>query len=291
VAIKQVEHGLFSTWALNHFHTGAHVDVMMPMGNFTCTLSASNKKHYVLVGAGSGITPLMSIARSVLVSEPNSEVSLIYGNRLFQSIIFREQLEDMKDRYLGRFRVFHVLSKEPNDVDLFYGRIDRDKLEGFAKSFIQVEGISEVFVCGPEPMIRATKEFMIENGVPAEHVHFELFASPGQGAQAPVKEAPKENVDTTKQCAVTVMYDGQETNFFMAMDGTKILDAAQKHGLDIPFSCKGGMCCTCRAHLSEGKAEMAVNYALEPGEVESGYVLTCQAEPQSDHVYVDFDRH
>lgn len=292
VAIKRVENGAFSTWATANLRKGATLDVMTPMGNFTSELLPEQKKNYLLFAAGSGITPILSIARSVLTTEPQSEVTLVYGNRLFHSIIFRDVLEDMKDRYLGRFRVFHVLSGEPNEVELFHGRIDAARVEGFCNTFVDLSRVNEVFVCGPEPMIRCVKDYMLEKGLPEENVHFELFVSPGQVQFKPPAEDTPAVVDTGKKCAVTVVFDGQEANFFMPMDGaTRVLDAAQKSGMDIPFSCKGGMCCTCRAHLSEGSAQMVVNYALEPGEVESGYVLTCQAIPTTDRIVVDFDRH
>lgn len=290
VAIKAVPHGKFSTWANESLMAGQTMQVMMPMGNFSVAEKATSKKSYLLIAAGSGITPVFSIAKSILRDEPQSEVTLVYGNRYFQTIIFRDQLEDLKDIYLGRFRVFHVLSAEPNDVDLFSGRIDRAKLDGFAKGFIQPASIDEVFVCGPEPLIRTVTEFAGDHGIDKEHIHFELFASaaaPLTPAAAPVQEP----VQNGAKCAVTVVFDGQETNFFMPLDGTAILDAAQNSGMDIPFSCKGGMCCTCRAHVSEGAASMKVNYALEPGEVEMGYVLTCQAVPTTERIIVDFDRH
>lgn len=290
VAIKQVENGVFSSWAMSSLKPGDSLDVMTPMGNFTSELRADQKKHYLLFAAGSGITPVLSIAKSVLATEPKSEVTLIYGNRWFKTIIFRDLLEDMKDRYLGRFRVFHVLSSEPNDIDLYHGRIDQDKVRGFCATFIDPSSVDEVFVCGPEPMIRCVKSEMHSFGIPEDKIHFELFISPNQIANKPsVVEAKK--TASKVQCAITVVFDGQESSFFMPMDGTRILDAAQQHGMDIPFSCKGGMCCTCRAHVNEGQVEMVVNYALEPGEVESGYVLTCQAVPLSEKVVVDFDQH
>jgi len=291
VAIKEVPHGKFSTWANRELVVGHTLQVMTPMGHFGTEIHSNQKKNYLLVAAGSGITPVFSIAKSVLATELESEVILLFGNRYFQSIIFRDQLEDLKDRYLGRFRVFHVLSAEPNDVDLFSGRIDRQKLEGFAKGFIRMETIDEVFVCGPEPLIRLVKEFSLERGISEDSIHFELFGTPNPTAGGTPEKTEETTVDKGARCAVTVVFDGQENNFFMPMDGTAILDAAQSSGMDIPFSCKGGMCCTCRAHVSEGSARMKVNYALEPGEVESGYVLTCQAVPTSEHITVDFDRH
>ena len=291
VAIKEVPHGKFSTWANRELQKGHVMQVMTPMGTFGTEIEPGQKKKYLLVAAGSGITPVFSIAKSVLATEPESEVILLFGNRYFQSIIFREQLEDLKDRYLGRFRVFHVLSAEPNDVDLYSGRIDRPKMEGFAKGFIQMDSIDEVFVCGPEPLIRLVKEFSLERGIAEDNIHFELFGTPNPTAGGSIEKPAEPVTESGKRCAVSVVFDGQENNFFMPMDGTAILDAAQTSGMDIPFSCKGGMCCTCRAHVSEGSATMKVNYALEPGEVESGYVLTCQAVPTSEHITVDFDRH
>ena len=291
VAIKAVPYGKFSTWANESLTAGHTMQVMMPMGNFAAKPQHDAKKRYLLVAAGSGITPVFSIAKSILRDEPGSEVTLIYGNRYFQTIIFRDVLEDLKDSYLGRFRVFHVLSAEPNDVDLYSGRIDRAKLDGFAKGFIQPDAIDEVFVCGPEPLIRTVTEFSIENGIDKDNVHFELFASAAAPTTAPPPVQKQEAAETGSKCAVTVVFDGQENNFFMPLDGTSILDAAQNSGMDIPFSCKGGMCCTCRAHVSEGAANMKVNYALEPGEVEMGYVLTCQAVPTTERITVDFDRH
>jgi ring-1,2-phenylacetyl-CoA epoxidase subunit PaaE len=289
VAIKKVDGGVFSTWANEVLKEGDELQVMMPMGNFTTAIAPNRKKNYLLFAAGSGITPVLSIAKSVLETEKQSEVTLVYGNRWFSSIIFRDLLEDMKDSYLGRFRIFHVLSAEPNEVSLFHGRIDAEKINGFCQRFIQPESIDEVFVCGPEPMIRAVKETMTAKGLSDDQIHFELFASPGQTA---VKDSAKPTPKATegKVARLSVIYDGQQVDFSMPMDGTPILDAAQRHGLDIPFSCKGGMCCTCRAHIREGKTEMKVNYALEPGEVEAGFVLTCQAHPTSETVVVDFDK-
>lgn len=289
VAIKKVEHGVFSTWANEFLQEGDELQVMMPMGNFTTALTPERKQHYLLFAAGSGITPILSIAKSVLETEKQSEVTLIYGNRWFSSIIFRDLLEDMKDKYIGRFRLFHVLSAEPNEIALFHGRIDAEKVDGFCAQFVQPEKVDEVFVCGPEPMIRAVKDTMTAKGLNEDQIHFELFASPGQ---ATAKEPARETQKTAegKVARLSVIYDGQQVDFAMPMDGTPILDAAQRHGLDIPFSCKGGMCCTCRAHIREGKTEMKVNYALEPGEVEAGFVLTCQAHPLSETVVVDFDK-
>lgn len=288
VAVKRVENGQFSTWATNEVKAGMEMQVMTPTGNFT-PHQTEGKTHIVLYAAGSGITPMLSIAKTMLASNSEAEVSLVYGNRHFNGIIFRDVIEDMKDSYLGRFRVFHVLSGEPNDMPLFYGRINAEKLVGFSEQFIPVESVNEVFVCGPSEMIRAVKDFYASKGMVEENVHFELFVTPGQ--EAPVADAkPKAVVEATGMADVTVIYDGNYTNFKMPKSGEVILDAAQRAGLDIPYSCKGGMCCTCRAHVQEGDVNMKLNYALEPGEVESGFVLTCQTTPVSDKVVIDFDK-
>ncbi len=287
VAIKRVDGGVFSTWATSEVKAGMEMQVMNPLGHFTPN-NIDGKTHVVLYAAGSGITPMLSIARTLLQNNPEAEVSLIYGNRHFSGIIFRDLIEDMKDIYLGRFRVFHVLSGEPNDIALFHGRIDAEKIEGYTQRFIPIDTVSEVFVCGPEPMIRAVKDFYLSKGMASENVHFELFASPGQAKQAP--PVVKKEVVLEGQADVTVIFDGNYTQFKMPKTGEMILDAAQRAGLDIPFSCKGGMCCTCRAHVKEGEVDMKLNYALEPGEVNAGFVLTCQCEPVSDTVVIDFDK-
>lgn len=288
VAIKKVDGGIFSTWANEYLKVGDLMQVMTPMGAFTPELNTGKKKRYFLVAAGSGITPVLSIAKTVLTTEPQSEVTLLYGNRWFNTIIFRDELEDMKDRFLGRFRVFHVLSGEPNEIQLFHGRIDGERCEGFGKHFVDLTAVDEAFICGPEPMIRSVSEYLKSLGLEENKIHFELFASPGQ--IKPKEETVKTvHVNTDQICKVSVVYDGQQVDFDMPMNGMPVLDAAQRHGLDIPFSCKGGMCCTCRAHVDEGSVEMAVNYALEPGEVENGFVLTCQAKPTSERVVINFD--
>ncbi len=285
VAIKKVDGGVFSTWANEHLMANMELQVMTPMGHFTASINDENQKHYLLIGAGSGVTPLISLAKTILRQEPKSEVSMILGNRQFHSIIFRDELEDLKDIYLGRFRMFHVLSSEPNDVTLLHGRIDNDKIEGFLKTFLSHPPVDEVFLCGPQTMTEGARDLFLSKGMDPEKVHLELF-----GTSLP-QGSPKKVVaeDNGQMCEVSVIFDGQQTDFKMPKT-QPVLDAAQAAGVDIPFSCKGGMCCTCRAKVMEGQAEMMVNYALEPGEVESGYVLTCQALPKSDKLIVDFDQ-
>ncbi|MDZ4750666.1 MAG: 1,2-phenylacetyl-CoA epoxidase subunit PaaE [Flavobacteriales bacterium] len=286
VAVKEVPGGAFSQFVNRELKVGDEMQVMTPTGNFTTTLDESANRSYLLIAAGSGITPIISIARSVLRKEPKSEVNLIYGNRLFNSIIFRDALEDLKDRYIGRFRVFHVLSGEPNEIPLFHGRIDSEKLAMFDRTFIPMAHMDAAFICGPEPLINASSNYLESLGMSKEKIHFELFLAPNQKAAAPVVKL-KEIVQG--DCFVSVILDGQQTDFRMPKDGIPILEAAQKQGLDIPFSCKGGMCCTCRAHLDAGEVSMDVNYALEPGEVEAGFILTCQSHPRSEKVVVNYD--
>ena len=291
VAIKELAGGVFSSWVARELKAGDSLQVMTPTGNFTTEISAETKKNFLFLAAGSGITPVISIIKSVLAASSGSEVTLIYGNRFFNSIIFREELENLKDEYLGKFRVFHVLSGEPNEIPMFHGRIDAEKLEAFSTSFVNFSELDEIFLCGPAEMIHAGKSFAEAKGVPADHIHFELFFTPGKDAPPPTTSKVVKAAATTKGevCSVSVIFDGQQTNFTMPFDGEAVLDAAQREGLDIPFSCKGGMCCTCKAKIIEGEVEMDVNYALEPGEVEAGFVLTCQSHPRSNRLVVDYD--
>lgn len=285
VAIKEVPGGLFSTYANRSLKAGDGVEVMAPNGRFTAPLDPELEKHYVLFAAGSGITPMMSIIKTVLVREPKSRVTLIYGNRQFKSIIFREELEDLKDAYLGRMRLFHVLSREANEVGLFAGRIDAEKCRDFFKVLLDASDVDHAFICGPEGMIFAVRDTLQELGVPEDRIHFELFTSP-KGKLTARPETP-DSGGTGVKAAVTLY--GQQWDFEMGSDET-VLDAASRAGLDLPFSCKGGMCCTCRAKVTEGAVDMAVNYALYPDEVEQGFVLTCQAYPTTAEVAVDFDQ-
>lgn len=287
VAIKHVEGGLFSTFANSELKTGDELQVMTPMGNFTSELNEANEKRYLLIAAGSGITPMLSIIKSVLTKEPNSRITLMYGNRYFKGIIFRDILEDLKDAYLGRLRVFHVLSGENNEIDLFAGRIDEEKIKGFCSTFINPAECDEVFICGPEPMINAANETLKGLGIAEENIHFELFTSP-KGSLYKEREIVVDKEFEGETCEVEVTLYGQQWEFEMPFD-KPILDVAAEKGLDLPFSCKGGMCCTCRAKLQEGDVEMMVNYALEPGEVEDGFILTCQSLPKSKKLVVNFD--
>lgn len=284
VAIKEVEEGRFSTHANSMLAEGDELQVMTPMGNFTVPLAAENHKNYALFAAGSGITPVFSLAKAILNTEPESQVTLFYGNKGFASIIFREELEALKNEYIDRFRIVHVLSRESLGNAIQKGRIDADKCHLLHKAFLNGLPVDEVFVCGPEEMIHAVKDTMLEAGVPAKSIHFELFGTP------PAKKvkvvATDEAVIVSK---VTIIQDGDLIELALQSNDENILDAAHKAGADLPFACKGGVCCTCKAKILEGTARMDVNYALEPDEVAAGYILTCQAHPTSEKLIVSFD--
>ena len=286
VAVKRVEGGRFSTYANEVLREGQSIEVMTPMGRFHTPLDPANAKHYVAFAAGSGITPVMSILKTVLLREPRSRFTLFYGNRRADSIIFREELEALKNRFMGRLGVHHVLSRELLDSDLFCGRLDADKTRAYCRFLIDPAEVDEFFLCGPYPMIEGVSEALQELGVDKRHIHFELF-TPAGGWKDARQAGPqkREKVEAT----VTVTLDGKSFAFPMSSAEENILEAAQRTGADLPYACKGGVCSTCRAHLEEGEVEMAVNYALEEDEVAAGYILTCQAYPKSKHVKVNFD--
>ncbi len=287
VAIKQVEGGLFSTYANNELKVGDELEVMSPMGHFVAEPNAENKNTYVAIAAGSGITPVMSIVKSVLEVEPNSNVELIYGNRSSKSVIFKEELEDLKDKYLSRLEIHHVLSREDQGSDLLYGRIDNKKLDQFAEQFFRAKSVAGYFLCGPIDMINAAREVLESKGVDKKKIHYELFTSAGVADKVDHSKDQKtaEKIDSR----VTVVLDGDETHMEMTSTGKTILDAALDAGADVPFACKGAVCCTCRAKVLEGSARMEMNYALMDDEVADGYILTCQSHPTSEKVVVSYD--
>lgn len=289
VAIKKVDQGKFSSFANDLLKLGDVLEVMPPNGKFTPRKNNSNKKHYLAFAAGSGITPIMSIMKSVLEQEPESEFTLVYGNKNRNSIIFRETIEGLKNRYMQRLRIYHLLSREMMDVTLFNGRIDAPKVKQLADSLIDVKGMDEVFICGPETMLLAVRQQLLDLGLTTEQIHIELFSSPDEpkpNHENWVKDHKSINDATSK---VSVRLDGATFEMNLSYHGDSILDAALKHGADLPYACKGGVCSTCRAKVIEGEVEMEVNYALEKNEVAQGYILTCQSHPKTDHVFIDFD--
>jgi ring-1,2-phenylacetyl-CoA epoxidase subunit PaaE len=288
VAIKKVDGGTFSTYANENMQPGETIDVMPPVGAFYTELDPSQKKNYVAFAAGSGITPIVSIIKTTLAVEPQSSFTLVFGNRSKSSIIFREELEALKDKYLARFRVIHILSREKTDALVNYGRIDKQKAELLFNKLIDLEKTNEIFLCGPEEMIFCLRDFLQEKGVPKKHIHFELFTVPGQ-KKSTVTTTTIEEDDEGEKSNVSVKLDGIVFDFKLGYHGQSILDAALKEGADLPYACKGGVCCTCKAKLLEGKVVMDENWGLEADEVAAGFILTCQSHPRTEKIMVDFD--
>lgn len=289
VAIKKVDAGRFSTFANEKLKAGDELEVMPPLGKFSPKRTDIAAKNYVAFAAGSGITPIMSIMKHVLETEPESSFTLIYGNKNRNTIIFRETIEGLKNKYMQRLRVYHVLSREFMDVPLFNGRISAEKAVEFSKTLINVNEIDEAFICGPEEMILSVRQQLVDMGVPSAHVHIELFTSPDQPKPKHDQWAEKHKEEEGPMSKVSVTLDGVTFDLDLSYNGDSILDAALKSGADLPYACKGGVCCTCRAKVVEGQVDMEVNYALEPDEIAKGFVLTCQAHPKSDRVVIDFD--
>lgn len=288
VAIKKVEGGLFSSFANHDLEPGTELDVMTPIGNFTLGFDENRTRQYVAIAAGSGITPVMSLIKSALRTEPDSKFILIYGNRNSASVIFKDEIEDLKDQYMNRLEVHHVLSREDQGSDLLKGRITEDKVLAFADRFFDLDNTEAYFLCGPEEVIRASEKALAQLGVAKEKVHFELFTPAGDASD---KATPAASVAPSQDVlsSVTVILDGDETHMDVQTKGKTILDAALDAGADVPFACKGAVCCTCRAKVLKGEVQMEMNYALTDGEVEEGYVLTCQSHPTSEQVVVSYD--
>jgi len=285
VAIKEVEGGRFSTFANRDLKVGDELEVMSPMGKFTTEIDQNTDKSFVFFAAGSGITPVLSLIKTVLEEAPNSDVTLFYGNKGFDSIIFREAFEELKNNYMLRFRLIHVFSVESLGNPLQNGFMMHEKVEKLHDAFLKGQNVDEIFICGPEPMIFAVSETFEKLGFDPENIHFELFTTPTQrkSIDLPTEKAAHVNAN------VKIILDGEEILLDLDSDGPSILEAGQKAGGDLPFACKGGVCCTCKAKILEGTANMDVNYALEADEVEAGYILTCQAHPTSDQLVVSFD--
>lgn len=288
VAVKKQEGGTFSTYANEQLKPGDYLEVMPPIGNFYTGLDPVQKKNYVAFAAGSGITPVLSIIKTTLLTEPQSTFTLVYGNRTKNSIIFKEELEALKDKFISRFRTYHILSREKSEAEINYGRIDRAKCALLFDKLIDIKSCDEFFLCGPEAMIFTVKDFLSDKGVSKEHIHFELFTIPGE-QKSGVQTSEMHVHSGGAKANVSVKLDGIVFNFDLPFEGPSILDAALEQGADLPYACKGGVCTTCKAKLAEGRVEMAVNWGLEDEEVQKGYILTCQSHPVTDKVVVDFD--
>lgn len=288
VAIKKVKDGKGSTYVNDKLKPGETIEVMTPMGNFHSPLSASNKKHYVLFAGGSGITPMLSILKSVLSAEPMSRVSLIYGNRDEASTIFRAQLDELAVSHIDRLKVYHVLEQPKNGLpELYTGVLSVDKVKALIENHIGLNDDNEYFICGPGPMMENVKNVLTNLKADPKKIHIEYFTT----VLEDVKKAEAASASSEKIVSkVTIIMDGEELNIDLPSDGQVILDAALDGGLDAPYACKGAVCCTCRAKVMEGKVKMDMNYALSDEEVEQGYILTCQSHPVTERVVVDYDQ-
>ncbi|WP_341236164.1 2Fe-2S iron-sulfur cluster-binding protein [uncultured Sulfitobacter sp.] len=288
VGIKKVDGGAFSTWANEDLKIGDKLDAMPPMGSFHTPLDPAVGKHYLGFAGGSGITPVLSILRTVLSREPSSRFTLVYANRDVNSIMFRDEIEDLKNLYLGRVSIIHILKQDAQDIDLFTGRVDAEKCGLLFKSWINLEDIDTALICGPEPMMLAIAGSLKEHGLTDDQIKFELFAS-SQPGRAKRKAVSSADAKAGAESSAKVTLDGESRTFMMPKD-VSLLDAAIANNVDAPFACKAGVCSTCRAKVLEGEVEMVANHALEDYEVERGYVLTCQCFPLSDNVVFDYDQ-
>ena len=287
VAIKRTQGGLFSSWAQEALRAGAVIDVMPPMGNFNLPLSPDNRKSYLAFAAGSGITPMLSIIKTTLLTEPHSTFTLCYGNRASSSVIFKDALAELKDAYLDRFRLVYVMSREQQDIELFNGRITGEKCEEFFRHWVQLEDIDAAFICGPEQMMLEVSAALQAGGMSKDRIKFELFAASAPKRQKAEQARPLEG---DQDCEVTLIIDGNHLSFTMEKDKESVLDAALRQGIDMRYSCKAGVCSTCRCKVVDGKVDMDANYALEDYEVARGFALSCQSFPVSDKVVMDFDQ-
>lgn len=289
IAVKKVPGGRFSTFANEVLKVGDVLETLTPMGRFYTELNPANEKTYIGFAGGSGITPVISILKTVLQVEPKSNFILFYGNRGFDSIIFRETIEALKNEYMNRLTVHHIFSEERLEGELFNGFITVEKCQQFARFLFDTKSVDEYFICGPEPMMLAIRQALQELGVDNKKIHIELFTTPGQKQDFGIPKPGTSSFDPSKESHVTVLLDGDSFDFTLKYGAESILDGALKQGADLPFACKGGVCATCKAKLLEGDVEMEVNYALEDDEVKSGYILTCQSHPRSEKIVVDYD--
>jgi len=285
IAVKEVHNGAFSCYINQQLKIGDTLLVQTPGGRFFTKLQADQSKRYVFFAAGSGITPVIGIIKQILFVEPQSTVLLFYGNQRTEQIIFLEELLALKNRFMNRLALHFLLSREETEEELFHGRINAEKLKRFAERIFNVETIDEFFMCGPETMILELRESLQQMGVDPHHIHMELF-----GVQI---QKPKPHFDHTAEsenCLVRMTLDGRTFEFNLPYNTDNLLDAALKQGANLPYACKGGVCCTCKTKLVKGDVEMMVNYGLEADEIENGYILSCQSFPKSAKIEVNFDQ-
>ncbi|WP_019529458.1 1,2-phenylacetyl-CoA epoxidase subunit PaaE [Dasania marina] len=293
VAIKRVKDGVFSNYANDNFKAGDSVEVMPPQGSFGTALNKNQKKNYMCLAVGSGITPMLSIIKSVLAIEPESRVTLIYGNQRSNTVMFKEELSFVKNYYLERFQWINIMSQEDQGSDLLKGRIDNKKGYLLQKhKLIDIHNTDDAFICGPESMMSEVSHGFRLEGLKDTQIHYELFASSSEDSEARLAKAHQRVQDygEEKTSKVTVKADGRAIEFNLAAVGENILDAGMANGMELPYSCKAGVCSTCKCKLVEGQVDMDIAHGLEPHEIEAGYILSCQAHPISDVVVVDFDQ-
>lgn len=292
VGIKRIEGGIFSNFANTELKVGDTIDVLPPGGNFYTPLDVNNAKNYMCICAGSGITPILSIVKSILSQEPKSNVTILYGNRNSATVMFKEELGFLKNRYLTRLNWLNILSREKQDADVLFGRLDNKKGGELNKlKLIDIEHTDDFFLCGPESMISEVSKGLRDAGVDENSIHYELFYSSPEDAKTAIeKHQERAKRSAGRVSKMDVKVGGRSIQFDLAADGENILDGAMRNGADLPFSCKAGVCATCKARVMEGEVEMDLNHSLTAQEVAAGVILTCQAHPISEHVVVDFDQ-
>jgi ring-1,2-phenylacetyl-CoA epoxidase subunit PaaE len=284
IGVKKLPGGVFSEGVVDTLKVGDALDVMTPAGRFTTTLDPTSTKTYAAIAAGSGITPVLSIVATILEGEPDAQVMLVYANRSHRTVMFLDDLHDLKDRFPERFWLVHVLSREQQDVDLFSGRLDGERLTRILDALLPAADVDEWFLCGPQQMVVDLRQVILDHGVEPTAIHTELFHAD------PVPRAPEVVAPGVEGAAhVTIKLDGRSSDLELRPDDVGVLEAALRVRSDLPFACRGGVCGTCRAQLVEGTVAMDANYALEPEEIAQGYVLTCQSHPTSPRVVLDYD--
>lgn len=283
IAIKKIDQGQFSTWANAHLKAGDVLEVMPPQGVFFQKAAKIGGQHYLGFAAGSGITPILSIVKSVLNHQPEATFTLVYGNRSWKQTMFSEQIMDLKDRFKERLQLVNIFSRELNDSDIFNGRIDADKLQQLFQANLISAGIDHCFACGPEEMMSAVETVLPTWGIQRSKIHTERFNT------GTTPRATAQQMESRSEERVNIVLDGRELIIEVSKQDDSILDAALRAGADLPYACKGGVCATCKCKVLEGQVEMAVNYSLEEDEIQKGYVLSCQARPTTANVRLSFD--
>lgn len=286
VGIKKISDGVFSNFANEQLQVGDTLQVMPPQGHFYTSLHSEQQKHYALIGAGSGITPLLSIAESVLSAEPSSQVTLLFANKTTQSMMFKERLSFLKNRYMSRFSIINIFSKEEQEAQVLHGRLGADKIQALDTGhLLDMKSFDECFLCGPQSMVKSLETALLGAGIQPENIHYELFYA-GDEVLPELSAAVKADKSIKE---VVVKSGGRKLTLSLTTTGTDILESALEHGLDLPFSCRGGVCATCKAKVISGEVRMDKNHSLTEQEVAEGMILTCQSHPVSSHVEVDFD--